>query len=699
MSVPKKTKPKTKKTKENKAEDTVPIMVSEASSQNYDSNASSSGRTSSRRNVAGNIERTDKFGNIDKGLVPFRVSDNKGGLSVRDAVILCQKAYYNFSVFRNAIDLMTEFSVADIYLQGGSQKSKKFFQALLKKINIWDLQGQFFREYFRSGNVFLYRLDASLKQADVKKISQTFGAKKVKIPYRYVILNPADIQLSGSLSFSADVKKYQKVLTDYELERVRNPKTEEDKKIRENLPTEVKKLLNSGAVVNSINIPLESDKIYALFYKKMDYEPFAVPMGYPVLEDINFKSELKRMDMAIARTMQQAVLLVTTGTDPDKGGVNQKNLVELQKLFENQSVGRVLIADYTTKAQFVLPQIGDLLDPKKYHVINADIQAGLNSMITGAGAGVSSDSGDKASSFSMKVEIFLARLKQAREPFLNDFLVPEMKRIAQSVNLKNYPTPFFDEISLRESTNFAKVYSRLVELGILTPEEGLQAIETGRLPSAEESLESQKQFKTHKNSGLYEPIVGGPATQKELADKDGKLQLRMQDKSLKNAEKIADKQPQQAQPQQGQPTKSIKKPAKQPGVKQPAGRPGGTDGIPQQNQRESKSFFSFTKIKDNMLLFQDLEKSVEAHLRKAHKVKRLNKSQKEVATSVAEIIIANENPNDWKESIAEYCDNPVDKNHDVVEEISGICLEHQVNTFMGSVLYHSKIDKEEEKDE
>ena len=184
MSVPKKTKPKTKKTKENKAEDTVPIMVSEASSQNYDSNASSSGRTSSRRNVAGNIERTDKFGNIDKGLVPFRVSDNKGGLSVRDAVILCQKAYYNFSVFRNAIDLMTEFSVADIYLQGGSQKSKKFFQALLKKINIWDLQGQFFREYFRSGNVFLYRLDASLKQADVKKISQTFGAKKVKIPYR-----------------------------------------------------------------------------------------------------------------------------------------------------------------------------------------------------------------------------------------------------------------------------------------------------------------------------------------------------------------------------------------------------------------------------------------------------------------------------------------------------------------------------------
>ena len=32
------------------------------------------------------------------------------------------------------------------------------------------------------------------------------------------------------------------------------------------------------------------------FYKKQDYEPFAVPFAYPVLEDINAKIELKRID-------------------------------------------------------------------------------------------------------------------------------------------------------------------------------------------------------------------------------------------------------------------------------------------------------------------------------------------------------------------------------------------------------------------
>jgi hypothetical protein len=246
MSVPKKTTNAKRKSRAKKTEDTKPIMISEASSPMPPSKSNASSRTSVRRNASSTIERTDKFGNIDKGLVPFKVSENGSGLSVRDAVKLCQKAYYNFSVFRNAIDLMTEFSAARIYFQGGSKKSRAFFEALLKKINIWDLQDQFFREYFRSGNVFLYRLDASLKQADVRKISQTFGAKKIKIPYRYVTLNPADIQLSGSLSFSADIKKYNKVLTDYELERIRNPKTDEDKKIRESLPESVKKLINTG---------------------------------------------------------------------------------------------------------------------------------------------------------------------------------------------------------------------------------------------------------------------------------------------------------------------------------------------------------------------------------------------------------------------------------------------------------------------
>ena len=104
-------------------EEPTPLMAYQATS------SVNTGVTSSRRNRAGNIERTDKYKNIDDGLVPFRYSSEYGlasanSLDVRDAVILCQKAYYNFATFRNVIDLMTEFSIGSIYFKGGSKKSR-----------------------------------------------------------------------------------------------------------------------------------------------------------------------------------------------------------------------------------------------------------------------------------------------------------------------------------------------------------------------------------------------------------------------------------------------------------------------------------------------------------------------------------------------------------------------------------------------
>ena len=64
-------------------------------------------------------------------MIPFKYSHgvaNNSNIDVRDTIILCQKAYYNFSVFRNTIDLMTEFSISDLYYTGGSKKSREFFE-------------------------------------------------------------------------------------------------------------------------------------------------------------------------------------------------------------------------------------------------------------------------------------------------------------------------------------------------------------------------------------------------------------------------------------------------------------------------------------------------------------------------------------------------------------------------------------------
>jgi hypothetical protein len=628
-----------KDSKKIKNDQIQPLMVANASYKQI-SSASVGEGTSLRRNASSTIQRTDKYKNIEEGIIPFKYSigsQNSSNMNIRDAVILCQKAYYNFSIFRNTIDLMTEFSNSSIYFRGGSQKSRDFFSALFRKINIANFQDHFFREYYRSGNVFIYRFDTSVTDSDVNKITQTFGLSMLKasfnLPSRYIIVNPADVQMAGSINFS--VGRYFKVISDYELERLKNPKTDEDKEVFESLSPETKKMIQQKNI-GVLSLPLDSSKLCAVFYKKQDYEPFAIPMGFPVLEDLNWKSEMKKMDMAITRTMQQAILLVTMGAEPDKGGVNQKNLEAMQKLFENQSVGRVLIADYTTKAQFVIPDIGNLIGPQKYEVIDRDIQIGLNNILIGD---------EKFANQSIKVQVFVERLKQARQAFINEFLIPEIRRISKDLGFKNFPIPYFEDIDLKDSLQYSKVYSRLVELGVLTPEEGIQAIETGRLPNSEESEIAQEKFKNLKDKGFYQPLIGG--------------------------------------------------------VKQEAGRPQGSTGVPQstknvrpigQNQAsENEEKYSILKIKENLIAAQKLEEEVLSALRKKHSLKKLSSEQKSIANEISKIIIANEEPGYWTPKINDYLNNPIDKNNEIIKKINDISYNHQISAYLASILYHSKI--------
>jgi len=613
--------------------ETEPLMTFESLA--YDT-------SQTRRNKTSTIRRTDRFKNIEDGLVPYSyysspysTGTGNSDIDIRDAVTLCQKAYYNFAQFRNVIDLMTEFSVGQLFFEGDNKKSKKFFEEFFEKINIFSLQDRFYREYFRSGNIFLYRFEGKLEEKDLKKVAKAYGASlslltEGKLPTKYIFLNPADIRMTGTASFYK--AEYSKILSPYEIQRIKNPLTEEDETLRRGLDQETLKKIDSGSS-KMITFPLDTEKLVSIFYKKQDYEPFAVPMGFPVLADLNFKDELKKMDMAIARTMQQAILLVTMGTDPDKGGVNQKNLTAMQKLFENQSVGRVLIADYTTKAEFVVPRIAELMNPQKYEVFDKDINMGLNNILVG---------GEKFANQSNKVEVFLARLEAARQTFLQTFLVPEIKRIAKSMGFRSYPKPRLSEISLKDDNLKDKIYNRLYELGVLTPEELVEALQSNRLPRKQDSLQSQKDFIKDKREGLYEPIM-------KTASDDG-------------------------------------------------GRPEDTSGVPQQTQEvspigdgeQSKAKnFSLSKIKENMILAQKLSTEVSKRLRKIHGIKRFSNKQKGIADSICEIIIANEPPSNWLKSVEKYCEKPIDHNPERVKRIQNIAYEHQLDTYLASILASS----------
>lgn len=624
------------------------------------------GETSLRRNVASSINKLDKFSNLERGLAPFIYGTGNGNydsnISAKDAILLCQKAYWNVPIFRNTIDLMTEFSLADVYLTGGNEQSRKFFDIWLRKINCWDLQDQFYREFYRSGNIFIYKFRADFGRENMMKIQEAFGQKRLNaassfsIPVKYIVLNPADINIIASSSFLDNT--YVKILNDYEVQSLLNPKSDSDRQIAEKIP-EIKELLRKGVKnqkfnlpsgLNNVSLELDKDRLVAVFYKKQNYEPLSVPMGFAVLEDINSKLELKKIDQAIARSVQQAVLMITMG-DEKVGMPSEKNLSSMRRLFENQSVGKVLIADYTTNAKFVIPDIGNLLDPRKYEILDNDIRMGLNSILFGE---------EKFSNTSIKVKVFFARLKYGREKFLRDFLIPEMKEVGKVLGFKQIPIPKLEDVDFEDNVLMSRVYSRLIELGVLTPEEGFEVFQTGRLPTLSESVESQKKYKKLKDDGLYQPIIGGGSKEVSVSSSGG---------------------------------------SKDPSGD--TGRPSGTTGIKQNSPRKQvsasiseidnsdKGLFSFERLKVVMSSLTSLESELGSLLKRKFKVKKLNKQQLEVVSDLAIWIAQNEKMKDWTSACEKYVNDPSSSNVEITSAIEELAIKYGLDSRSASILFHS----------
>lgn len=485
-------------TNQSLAEEFSPELVGESLYETTASRLSEpTKRSGSRTNSITQSYTKNRFKNIDDGLLPFDYS--RDSVNVRDAIQLCQKAYFNVPAFRSTIDMLSDFADSDLFLEGGSAKARNFVNAWFKRIKIHDIKSQYFREYYRSGNVFMYRVDGKIKTSDTGKVLETYGAtKSVPIPIKYLIINPTDIATKGSISFNDF--QYFKVLTPYEISRLKDPKTEHEIEMYNSLPEDVQVRIqnNTATTTERLYIRLASELLHVVFAKKQDYEPLSVPYAFAVLDDINKKLELKKIDQAISRSIENVVLLVTMGAEPDKGGVNHKALAAMQNIFKNQSVGRVLVSDYTTKADFVIPDLRKVVGPEKYEILNRDIQEGLQNVLLGD---------NKYADGQLKMKIFIQRLEESRSQFIRDFLQPEIRRICKDAGMRSWPEVKFVKTDTLDNSDMTKLATRMMELGVLTPQQGMEVINTGIFPKSEDMGAAQDAFKEQREEGYYMPLV------------------------------------------------------------------------------------------------------------------------------------------------------------------------------------------------
>ena len=588
----------------------------------------------SRTNRVAYNNPKDRFSSIRVGMLPYEYASD--GVTARDAIELCQKAYANVAVFRNAIDIMSEFTNTDIYLEGGSRKSREFFYEWFKRVNIINLKDQYFREYYRSGNVFLYRINGKFKAQDYARLINQVGSIDTstnEIPLRYILLNPFDVVARRASSFTYG-GVYQKVLSEYEIARLADPQTEEDLAIFQGLDPDTQSRIQDGSYSGmGIHMNLDPRRLSYSFYKKQDYEPFAIPFGFPVLEDINAKLELKKMDQAITRTVENVILLITMGADPEKGGINPNNMAAMQNLFKNESVGRVLVSDYTTKAEFIIPELNLVLGPEKYQILNEDIKQGLQNIVVGE---------EKFNSTQVKAQIFIDRLQESRYGFLNDFLNREIKRIAKDLGFRSWPEAKMKDIDMRDEVQLMRASTRLMELGIVTPKQGMEMFHNGRFPEPDDLPNAQKDFLEEREKGYYNPIVGGIPV---IAPAGGEVT----------------------------------------GPKKEAGRPEGTTDIPIVDGAYSRA-----NIQTTIYEIESFVDDAKGKMVKQLGVKELSEAQQDMVSNLCESIVCSQNKEYWGEILGS-CVKDFNEIESLqpLKEVLDISAKHSLEAYPAAILYHS----------
>ena len=309
----------------------------------------------------------------------------------------------------------------------------------------------------------------------------------------------------------------------------------------------------------------------------------------------------------------------------------------------NQSVTRTLVSDYTTKAEWLIPDLSKVLGDFKYAELNRQINIGLNSLFF--------NDNEKFANASIKAKIFIQRLEAPRNKFL-EFLNNEINRVCDIMGFRDYPEAYFEDIALRDEADFIRLYTRMAELGILTPEQLFNTVNTGALPNTEnyddEYIKAHQDYQKQREDGLFLPLVG--ASQQD---------------------------------QNGMPLPTAG------GGGGPPGRPSGTTGIKQAGQRKSSPVkkTSLSALQDTIIKAHNLLESVIESTKAKHSLAELDKNQSAVCQRITEAIMLNEPENKWKKSVAKYLQNLKPVNKETLDKVIAIATEDDIDTFDSAILY------------
>jgi hypothetical protein len=218
-----------------------------------------------------------------------------------------EEIYQKVGLVKNVIDLMGDFATQGIRLVHRNKRIERFYRRWFKKINGKDRSERFLNNLYKSGNIVIDRRTAKISLKVSDKLYKSLGTadsqisdidtenvEKREIPWKYTFIDPVFVEVSaGALASFVDNKRYELALPAELRKIINNPKTDVEREIINQLPPAI---IESAKAKKAF--PLDPEKTLVFHYKKDDWQAWAYPMIYAIMDDITVIEKLKLADMA-----------------------------------------------------------------------------------------------------------------------------------------------------------------------------------------------------------------------------------------------------------------------------------------------------------------------------------------------------------------------------------------------------------------
>jgi hypothetical protein len=401
------------------------------------------------------------------------------------------RIYQKVGLVKNVIDLMGDFACQGIRIVHQNKRIERFYKAWFKKVSGKDRSERFLNNLYRTGNIVINRQTAKLnkkaidkmykvtaKDFDIKDIDDDIDLSRKEVPWRYTFIDPVYVDvLGGSLSSFVSKKIYGVTLPSNLRKIINSPKNDSESKIVDQLPSDI-----IEAAKTRKPYVLNSEKTVVFHYKKDDWQIWAYPMIYAIMDDITVIEKLKLADMCALDGAVSNIRIFKLGNLDHKIAPTKAAASKLSSILGNNVGGGTMDLVWGPDIELIESNsnVHNFLGEEKYKPHLNSIYAGLG--IPPTLTGTFGAAGTTNNFISLKT--LTQRLQYGRDVLIS-FWEKEIELVQKTMGFKYAAKIEFDRMDLSNEDAEKALLIQLADRNIISDE--LLQMKFGVDPNMEKS--------------------------------------------------------------------------------------------------------------------------------------------------------------------------------------------------------------------